>query len=66
MSLVLKALLSMAVAIAAVVAMATPAGAFGDVLGGIVGLVAIVVFARAIMALAAEPGEERHRSDRPL
>jgi hypothetical protein len=60
-SLVRKTLVSMAVTIAAAVAMATVADTLTDVLGGIVVLAAILVFTRAIMAFAAEPGEEVQR-----
>jgi hypothetical protein len=65
MSFVTRALLSSAVALAGGVAMATIPGALVDVPAGIVVLVAIVVFMRAIMAFAAEPGEEGQRSNRP-
>jgi hypothetical protein len=65
MLLVIKALLSMAVAIAAVVAVTSLTGTFADVLAGIVAVVATLLFTRAIMDFAAEPGEERQRSDRP-
>jgi L-lactate permease len=58
MSALMKATLSMAVAVAAVVAMATRATTLTDIVGGIVVLVAILVFARAIMAFASEPSEE--------
>jgi F0F1-type ATP synthase assembly protein I len=65
MSSPIKATLSMAVAVAAVVAIATRATTLTDVIGGIAVLVAIVVFARSIMAFASEPGEEGQRSNRP-
>jgi hypothetical protein len=65
MSYVIKAIVSLATAIAAVVAVASLASTFAEVLGGIVVLVAMAVFARAIMAIAAEPGEERPRSGMP-
>jgi hypothetical protein len=61
MSFPTRALLSLAVAIAAVVAMASLAGAIADVLAGIVALVAIVALTRAIMRFAAEPGEGPRR-----
>jgi L-lactate permease len=61
MSFAIKAVLPIAVAIAAVVAMATLSGALPDLLAGLVALVAILVFARAIMDFAAEPGEESQR-----
>jgi hypothetical protein len=64
MSLGTMALLSMAVAIAAGVAMATLASAPADVVGGIVLLAAIAVFARTIMGFAAEPGGEGQRPAR--
>jgi hypothetical protein len=64
MSLGTKALLSLAVAIAAGVATAKLASAPADVLGGIVLLAAIAVFARAIMGFAAEPGGEPRRPAR--
>jgi hypothetical protein len=58
MSLVIRATASMAVAIAAVVGLALLASTLADVIGGIVVLIAMLAFARAIMKLAAEPGEE--------
>jgi hypothetical protein len=61
MPLVIKAILSMAVAVAAVVAMTLLAGTIAILIGGAVVLVAIVVFGRAIMAIAAEPGEKSRR-----
>jgi hypothetical protein len=64
MSLLLKALLSMAVAVAAAVAMATLASALADVAGGVVVLCAILVFTRTIMDFAAEPDEKPQRSGR--
>lgn len=57
MSFVIKAILSMAVAIAAVVAMASLASTLAVVLGGTIALVAILVFFRAILGFAAEPSE---------
>jgi F0F1-type ATP synthase assembly protein I len=63
MSIVTQALLSIAATIAAAVAMATLAGGLADVLGGVVVLMAIPVFARAIMTFAAEPAEKQRRSD---
>jgi hypothetical protein len=56
-----KAVLSLTVAIAAVVAMGTLAGPLADLLAGFVALVAILVFARAIMQFVAEAGEEAQR-----
>jgi hypothetical protein len=64
MSLKVKALLSMALGVAAVAAIATLTTPVADILGGAVVLVAIVVFTRAIMTFAAEPGEGRQRSGR--
>jgi hypothetical protein len=64
MSAPIKAMLSMAVAVAGVVAIATRATTLTDVIGGIVVLVAILVFARAIMNFASEPGEAGQRSNR--
>jgi hypothetical protein len=64
MSLVIRATASMAVAIAAVVGLALLASTLADVIGGIVVLIAMLAFARAIMKLAAEPGEEDRRSAR--
>ena len=61
MPLVIKAILSMAVAVAAVVAMTLLAGTIAILIGGAVVLVAIVVFGRAIMAVAAEPGAKSRR-----
>lgn len=58
MSIALKAILSTAVAVGAVVAMARLAGALADVLGGVAVLVAMLVFSRAVMDFAAEPGDE--------
>jgi hypothetical protein len=60
MPILFKASLAIAVAMAAVVALATLA----DVLAGIVATVAILVFTRAIMDFAAEPGEKPQRSAR--
>jgi hypothetical protein len=65
MSLVIKAVLSLAVAIGGVVAMASLASTLADVLGGIVALVATLVFTRAIMDFAAEPGEKPEGWGRP-
>jgi hypothetical protein len=62
MSSAIQALLALTTMIAAALAMATLAGAVPAVLGGIVVLVAILVFTRAIMAFAAEPGEAPRRS----
>jgi hypothetical protein len=59
MSPVIRAVLSIAVAIAAVVALALSTGTTVDVVGGIAVSVATLVFARAIMDFAAEPGEKR-------
>lgn len=59
MPLGMKALLSMAAAIAAVVALVTLAGTLAHVLGGTVALVAMLLFTRVIMAFAAEPGRGR-------
>jgi L-lactate permease len=64
MSLVVKATVSMTVAIAGVVSMAVLGGTLADVIGGIVVLIAMLLFTRAIMKLAAEPGEEDQRSGR--
>jgi F0F1-type ATP synthase assembly protein I len=64
MSLKVKALLSMAFGIAAAAVIATLTTAVADVVGGAAVLVAIVVFTRAIMSFAAEPGEARQRSGR--
>jgi hypothetical protein len=61
MPLVIKAILSMAVAVAAVVAMTLLSGTIAILIGGAVVLVAIVAFGRAIMAVAAEPGEKSRR-----
>jgi hypothetical protein len=61
MPLVIKAILSMAVAVAAVVAMTLLSGTIAILIGGAVVLVAIVAFRRAIMAVAAEPGEKSRR-----
>ena len=66
MSSAIQALISLAVAIVSVVMLALLAGPLVDVLGGIVLLVAILVFTQAIMAFAAEPGERRQRPGRPL
>lgn len=51
----------MAVAVAAVVAMASLGSTIGIVAGGAVVLVSVLVFGRAIMAVAAEPGENSRR-----
>jgi F0F1-type ATP synthase assembly protein I len=64
MSALIKAMLSMAVAVAAVMTIATRATTLTDVGGGIAVLVAILVFARSIMTFASEPGEEGQRSNR--
>ena len=61
MPLVINAILSMAVAVAAVVAMTLLSGTIAILIGGAVVLVAIVAFGRAIMAVAAEPGEKSRR-----
>jgi hypothetical protein len=66
MPFVLRALASIVVAIAAVVALATLAGTLAHVLGGIAVSVSVLTFTRAIMALAAEPGEQRQRSANPV
>jgi L-lactate permease len=63
MSVVIRAILSMTVAIAAVVAVATVASTLADVLGGIVALAAMLVFTRTIMDLASAAGDEP--PDRP-
>jgi hypothetical protein len=63
MSVVIRAVLSMTVAIAALAAAATVADTLADVLGGIVALAAILVFTRTIMGLAAAPGEKPRRPD---
>jgi hypothetical protein len=65
MSRVMKATLSMAVAIAAVVAIVWLASTLADVLGGIIVLAAMPSFTPAIMDLAAEPAEEPQRLGRP-
>jgi L-lactate permease len=65
MSALIKALLSMAGAVTGVVAIATRTTTLVDIIGGIVVLVAILVFARSIMAFASEPGEEDQRPSRP-
>ncbi len=65
MPLVIQALLSIAIAIIAVVALVSLAGPLADVAAGIVVSVAVLVFTHAIMAVAAEPGEKRRRSGRP-
>jgi hypothetical protein len=62
----MKATVSIVIAVSAAVAMTSLASTLADVLGGIVVLVAILVFTRALMAFAAEPGEEAQRSDWPL
>lgn len=64
MSLVVKAAVSVTVAIAGVVSMAVLGGTLVDVIGGIVVLIAMLTFTRAIMKLAAEPGEQDQRSGR--
>lgn len=61
MPLVIKAILSMAVAVAAVVAMPLLGATIAIIVGGAVVAFAIVVFGRAIMAVAAEPGEKSRR-----
>ena len=61
----IQAPLSIAVAIAAVVALALLASTLVDILGGVVVSVAILVFTHAIMAFAAEPGERAQRPGRP-
>jgi uncharacterized membrane protein len=63
-SLNVKALLSLAFGIAAAAAIATLSTAVADIVGGVAVIVAIVVFTRAIMTFAAEPGEARQRSGR--
>jgi hypothetical protein len=63
MSVVIRAVLSMTVAIAALAAAATVADTLADVLGGIVALAAILVFTRTIMGLAAAPGEKPRGRD---
>jgi hypothetical protein len=60
----LKALLAIGVAIGAAVLTLTLVSTTVDVLAGIVALVAILVFTRAIMAFAAEPDGGRQRSRR--
>lgn len=60
-SLMVRAILSLAVAIGAVVAMASLAGTLTDVVGGFVALAALLVFIHTIMELAGEPGERRPR-----
>jgi preprotein translocase subunit SecY len=64
MSVLMKAITSLAAAVAAVVAMASLAGTLADVLGGVALLAAILVLMRAIMDFAAEPAEGRQRSGR--
>jgi len=61
----IQALLSIAVAISAVVLLALLAGTLVDVLGGIVVSVAILVFTHTIMTFAAEPGERARRPGGP-
>ena len=65
MPFVLRALVSIAVAIAAAVALATLTGTLAHVLGGIAVSVSVLTFTRAIMAFAAEPGEQRQRAGTP-
>jgi uncharacterized membrane protein len=60
----MRAILSLAVTILAVVAIASIASTLADVLGGILALVAIVGFTRAIMDFAADPDEERRAGRR--
>ncbi len=64
-SLAVRATVSIAIVIAALVAMIWLAVALADVVGGIVVLVGLLVFFRAILNFAAEPGEEPRRSGRP-
>jgi hypothetical protein len=65
MSVVIRAVLSVTVAVAAVVAVARLAGTVAELTGGIVAFVAMLVFSRSIMELAAAPGEDPpDRSDR--
>jgi hypothetical protein len=66
MPFVLRALVSIVVAIAAVVALATLADTLAHVLGGIAVSVSVLTFTRALMAFAAEPGEQRRRSGTPV
>jgi hypothetical protein len=63
-SLNVKALLSVAFGIAAAAAIATLTSVVADIVGGVAVLFAIVVFTRAVMTFAAEPGEARQRSGR--
>jgi F0F1-type ATP synthase assembly protein I len=60
-SLVVKALLSLAITCGAVVAMASLGGTFAAVAGGLVVLIALLVFIRAIIGFAGEPGEKPPR-----
>jgi hypothetical protein len=64
MSLKVKALLSMAFGIAATAASATLTTPVADIVGGAAVVIGLVVFTRAIMTFAAEPGEARQRSGR--
>jgi len=61
MPLMIKAILSMAVAVAALVAMTLLAGTIAIIVAGAVVAVAVLVFGRAIMAVAAEPRENFRR-----
>jgi hypothetical protein len=60
-----QALLSLVVAVAVVVTLALVVSTLADTLGGIVVLVAVLVFTHAIMAFAAEPAERTQRRGRP-
>ena len=57
----IKAILSMAVAVAALVAMTLLAGTIAIIVAGAVVAVAVLVFGRAIMSVAAEPRENFRR-----
>jgi hypothetical protein len=59
MSLAGRALVSLAVVIAAAVAIAWLGNTIAVIVGGAVLSPAILVFTRAIMSLASEPDEER-------
>jgi hypothetical protein len=56
--LLVRAILSLAVAIGAVVAMASLAGTLTAVVCGIVVLAALLVFIHTIIEFAGEPGEK--------
>jgi hypothetical protein len=64
MPFVVRTTVSIAIVVAAVMAMIWFAAALADVVGGIVVLVGLLVFFRAILDFAAEPSERPRTSGR--